>query len=120
VTQLINLTPHPVRIVGPDNELIAQLPGAALPARRTEQTRQVGLLALGGTSVPLLTVRYGPIHDLPGPQPNVVYVVSRLVADACPGRDDLVVPADLVRDPDGTPIGCRALARSRADHDGGS
>lgn len=42
---------------------------------------------------------------------QTLLIVSRLVAEACPERDDLVVPDDTVRDDAGRIIGCRALAR---------
>jgi hypothetical protein len=108
---LINLTPHPIRVFGPRDELVAELPCTATPARRDEDIRPSGELLVGRTSVPLLTLQYGPVLDLPEPRPNTCFVVSRIIADACPDRDDLIVPSDLVRDEHGNPIGCRAFAR---------
>lgn len=45
------------------------------------------------------------ITDLPAPADDTVFIVSTLVAQAAVGRDDLVVPANLVRDDNGVIIG---------------
>lgn len=47
---------------------------------------------------------------LPDPQPGVLYVTSRVVAEHCPQRDDLTWPHELVRDTAGRPVGARGLA----------
>ncbi len=47
---------------------------------------------------------------LPDPQPGVLYVTSRVVAEHCPQRDDLAWPHELVRDTAGRPVGARGLA----------
>jgi hypothetical protein len=68
------------------------------------------------------TVRTRRLHqservlDLPDPQPEVAYVVSRLLASALPDRDDLFFPGLEVRDSEGHILGCRwlgTLGRSR-------
>jgi hypothetical protein len=51
------------------------------------------------------------VEELPAPQPGVWLVVPRVVADACPGRRDLVFPYREVRDDTGRVIGCTALGR---------
>lgn len=70
---------------------------------------QGGLLP--GTDLPLTLMRYGAAEGLPDPVPGVVYLVSQLVVNACLDRRDLVFPAGLVRDAEGTIIGFRHLAR---------
>jgi hypothetical protein len=42
--------------------------------------------------------------------PGVYYIVSRIVAEALPERTDLLFPDGIIRDADGTPIGCTGLA----------
>ena len=49
------------------------------------------------------------VYDLPSPQPDTIYIVSRLVAEAT-RREDLYIVDDAVRDENGRIIGCRALA----------
>lgn len=54
---------------------------------------------------------FGKVENLPEPQEGVVYVVSALVAQAVPDREDVFIPDDTVRDEQGRIIGVRALAR---------
>jgi hypothetical protein len=53
----------------------------------------------------------GQVVDLPEPQDDTLYIVSRAVAEAARDRDDLVVPDNVIRDDQGRVIACRALAR---------
>lgn len=105
---LLNYTPHRELIYRPDD-------GDAIVLRQQGNVRLVeeylpaGELANG---LPLTWMRYGAPDGLPAPAPCVVYVVSQLVANACPERDDLVFPAGLVRNEHGDIIGFRLLARS--------
>lgn len=110
--ELINLTPHPLTLLGPDGTvLLNQAPDGPM-ARCTEDRREVGTVALpGGAAVPLRTVGFGTVTGLPAPRDGVLYVVSRATAEAA-GRDDVVYPEEQVRDGDGRIIGCRALARA--------
>ncbi len=112
---LVNLTPHPVRVLtgtgGPGHVLRAAGP----PARLVERAEPAGRLRLADDLVvPLVTLTHGGVENLPAPRPGVYYVVSRLVADACPERDDLLVPHDLVRDEEGNAVACRGFALDAA------
>lgn len=102
---IVNCTPHPVTVAG-----ITIPPSGILP-RAAETTTQIGTVDLEGVTVPIVTKQYGQVRDLPAPAPDTLLIVSALVAKACPDRSDLVVPADLVRDESGRPVGCQALAR---------
>jgi len=54
--------------------------------------------------------RFGEVFDLPDPQPDTIFVVSALVAQAVPERQDVFIVDDAVRDDQGRIIGARALA----------
>lgn len=110
-TRLVNLTPHAVRVLDDHGAVIADIPPTAPPARRAEHLRLEGLL---DDTIPLARLTFGPVENLPEPADGTWYIVSRPVADACPERDDLLVPARLVRDQHGNPTGCLALARGTA------
>jgi len=64
--------------------------------------------------VPMFRMAFGEPQGVPDPQPNTVYVVSSITAQACrdSGRDthDLVMPARTVRDAEGRIIGCTAFS----------
>lgn len=123
---LINLTPHPIRIYGPDtpdcidpddHEPIRVIdPDPNLPPAR------IGTIELGtqseGLGIPVEYVEYtahgGLVHSLPKPQNGVWYVVSLVVAmqqTYIYKRADLLVPYLEVRSNEGTMIGCKMLAR---------
>lgn len=65
--------------------------------------------------IPVTATTYGAVSDLPDPVPGTVYVVSRVVAEACPDRSDLLIPGEAVRDQGGRVIGCRGLCSLRGD-----
>lgn len=110
--ELVNLTPHPLTIVGADGEvLLNQAPDGPM-ARCLEERREVGTISAAGHPIPLREVGFGAVTGLPAPRAGVLYVVSRATAETA-GRDDVVYPDEQVRDKDGRIIGCRALARAK-------
>lgn len=109
---LVNLTPHPVAIYGPDRTL-EDGPREVIPPSGT--VTRIATIDLGtnlspqsGRSCEL--VQYGHAHDLPQPQPGTDYIVSLVVALAC-HRDDLLAPYVEVRNEEGTMVGCRFLQK---------
>jgi len=102
--QFVNLTPHSITLLraGRPDEVI---PPSGAVARVTFD--EIECPAIGGVR----TVKrvLGEVTGLPlagGP-----YIVSGMVASACP-RHDVFSPGDLVRDDEGRVIGCRSLIRS--------
>lgn len=128
MTELINLTPHPIRLYDHDapnvisdslDGLIAVIPPTSPPARVAEV--DLGLAhsvafetyTNGMVSIPVQAIQYGEVHDLPMPRPDVFLIVPLVVLLAVTTRgyrSDLVAPARAVRNTDGTVIGCRAFA----------
>lgn len=118
--RLVNLNPHEVVLIGDGQHLV--LPPSGTVPRLVlggGTTVTVGALGAGGgtgeeTPVTLsLTYGEGLVGldpPLPDPQPGVLYVTSRVVAEHCPQRDDLAWPHELVRDTAGRPVGARGLA----------
>lgn len=104
---LVNLTPHPVRIVRDDAHEIVVPPSGQL-ARCAQRAEPAGTHA----GVPLQVLRFGALEGLPAPAPGTRYIVSALALQAAcaAGRHDCVAPADPVRDAQGQIVGCRALA----------
>ncbi|MBY6277852.1 MAG: hypothetical protein CWE10_16985 [Symbiobacterium thermophilum] len=107
--RLVNLTPHPVTLIVGDQTLT--IPPEPTPARCSETRTVVGSVEVDGLEVPVTRVGFGQVQGLPAPREGVLYVVSRMVAEACRDRADLVIPDDLVRDAEGRIIGARSLAR---------
>lgn len=111
---LVNLTPHTVNVMG----LISSPIQSSGVARCDEITTpepdiQHDYHGDAGMHVPVALVRkrYGNVTGLPDPRLHTLYIVSTIVQQACPGRDDLVAPHDIVRDAEGVIVGCRGFSR---------
>lgn len=106
---IINLTPHTLNLYRGDE--IQEIAPGGPAARVATVVSQVGEV----DGVPITSVAYGAVVDLPAPAPGVVYVVSALVQQACPDRTDLLRPdtgpQNVVRNEAGQIVGVRALAR---------
>ncbi len=109
---IVNLTPHPLNLMpeGPDGPTVT-IPPSGLVARCAVDRVQVDTITVDGISVPVNQTRFGEVSDLPDPQPDTIFVVSALTAQAVPERDDVYITDDAVRDEQGRIIGCRALAQ---------
>lgn len=111
-TNVINLTPHAVNIVGDDNSIAITIDASGNVARCSQSISIIGSVTINSVAIPISSSSYGEVVDLPDPQDGIYYIVSRLVMSACPNRQDLLVPNDLVRDEAGRVIGCRSLANN--------
>jgi hypothetical protein len=109
MTMLRNLTAHPVTIVGEGDSIV--LPASSSPPRIADEVVRSSSVVVGQLDVPVRDIAAGNVLGLPEPCDDVLFVVARIVAAACPDRPDLVVPFEDVRDHAGRVIGCRALAR---------
>jgi hypothetical protein len=109
--KIVNLTPHALCLMpgGPDEPTVT-IPPSGQVARCAVDRVQVDAVAVDGITVPVNQTRFGEVSDLPDPQPSTIYVVSALVAQAVPDRQDVFIVDDAVRDDQGRIIGARALA----------
>ena len=118
-----NLTPHEVTILDHDGRMVTLPPEGIVP-RREIVRRDGGLMLVAGTDheawapamVPDATLHVsvealGPVVGLPDPEPRTALIVSRLVAEAVPHRQDVFAPGELVRDASGRIVGARGLCR---------
>lgn len=103
---LINLTPHEIVILDTSGREVVRLPPSGTVARCQATATLVETL----DGVAYYATAYGAVTGLLEPADGVRYVVSLLVRNACPDRRDLASPGELVRGPDGQPVGCRGLA----------
>jgi hypothetical protein len=103
---IINMTPHPVMIIDETGNV----------ARRFETAGQIRLASQTVTGepidgIPTSKTVFGEAVGLPEATNGTYYIVSQIVKSALPGRKDLLVPAEVVRDTSGNIIGCRSLGR---------
>ncbi len=108
---IVNLTPHALNIMpsGPTGPVVT-IPPSGQVARCEVNRVQIYTVTVDGISVPVNKTQFGTVSGLPDPQPDTIYVVSALVAQAVPNRPDVFMVDDAVRDDQGRIIGARALA----------
>jgi hypothetical protein len=99
--EFYNLTPHAITLLDDDNNVVAVIPPEPEPARLSQETEHL--------EYPLSVTLYGePTGVPPEPEEGVFYIVSQLIFNAI-DREDLVVPAEVVRDAKGNIIGCKSF-----------
>ena len=108
---LVNLTPHDVVVFDQNDEQVAVIPATGNEARVGVSSVQVGTVSLNDEIVSIVKSTFSEVLGLPERQDGTFYIVSRMVISACPDREDLIVPDDLVRDEDGRVVGCRRFSR---------
>lgn len=106
--QLINLTQHIIRLFQPDGMYTEILPNGKI-ARVASAPEIIGYV----DEIPILYNAFeGPVHNLPNPVENVIYITSSITAEYVK-RPDVVAPdtspRSIVRDETGRLYGVKAL-----------
>ncbi len=109
--RIVNLTPHALNLMpeGPDGPTVT-IPPSGQVARCATSRVHVDVVTVDGVAIPVSHTQFGEVTGLPDPQPDTIFVVSALVAQAVPDRPDVFIVDDVVRDDQGRIIGARALA----------
>ena len=109
--KIVNLTPHGLSLMpaGPTGPVVT-IPPSGLVARCEVNRIQIYTVTTNGISVPVNKTQFGTVSGLPDPQPDTIYIVSALVAQAVSNRPDVFMVDDAVRDEQGRIIGAKALA----------
>ena len=108
--ELINLTPHEIRIHNDDGALVLSVPPSGQVAR-VNVSRELDTEAACRLGVPAYITAYGEVTGLPEMQPDTIYIVSGMVRAALPARADLWQPGELLRDDAGRVVGCIGLSQ---------
>lgn len=106
MTDIKNLTPHSIVVILSDDIRYVITPSDTV-ARCSAETEVIGEV----NGIPLTRTSYGEVYGLPAQKENTIYIVSTLVAQACPERDDLFIPNEIVRDTNGKVIGCKSFGK---------
>ena len=109
--KLINLCPHPVCVQHANGET-STIPSSG-NARVTVEAQLAGSVELEGHVVQVVEGLYGPVTGLPDATPNCAFIVSHMVRMALPRRQDLLSPAEILRDAQGGIVACRMFERNR-------
>ena len=80
--------------------------------RLSQTTEQVGSVVVNGISVPLTKTKFGQAEGLPEQKKDTIYIVSSIVCQAYPDRQDFFIPDQTVRGSEGRIVGCRSLSRN--------
>lgn len=109
----LNLTPHALKVrtldgtyitIAPDERGAARVVYDRLPPEQTNIDGHEISVAVAGAPREII--------GLPEAEEDVVLIVAKAVADAAPAhRGDIMSPGRLIRDEDGTVIGCDGLTR---------
>ena len=102
---LRNLTPHVLNILCEDGNW-KNIPVDGPPARCSVTSTKV--FTINGIHVNKTT--FGQVVDLPEATDGAVFIVSRIVKEACPERSDLLCAGEMIRDKDGKVVGCKGLS----------
>ena len=106
--KLKNFTPHNVVVIVNETKIVIPSDGIA---RVTETKTVAPSIDVDGVAVETFVSAFGEVENLPPQEEGVMVIVSALVASAAKGRDDLLVPGELVRDDGGNIVGCKSLRR---------
>lgn len=106
-----NLTPHDVVVITDDGPVT--FPSEGRPARLDTTTTASEVIETAAGAVPIVDIVSGEPTGLPDPEPNTWLIVSSPLALRLADRDDVLVPTDFVRRPDGSIEACRSLGRHR-------
>ena len=130
--KLVNLTPHSINFLLPHHIEIGQdemgtpiyvteeksysIPLSGAIARCKVDRQIIDSIVAQDVdgwdiTVPITSAKFGEVEGLPAPEKGTIYIVSNLVAQAVPDREDVFFPDDVVRDENGNIIGCRALGK---------
>lgn len=105
--KILNMTPHPIVIIGVDGQVIETIQPSGSLIRLKASTVTVGQINM----IPVSETVFGEPEGLPEPAEDTYYIVSAIVKTALPSRSDLLVTAEAVRDGNGNIVGCRSLGR---------
>ena len=106
MNEFINLTPHAITIIKNDGTTMTIEPSGAVARVAVDSYQLRSILG-----VKITKNEYHEVTGLPEPKEGRYYIVSVMVAQRVPGRNDVLVTNEAVRDDKGRIIGCRSLAR---------
>lgn len=106
MSKILNLTPHPIVLLRGDEKRVIESAGQV---RLAAVTVGAGSIETPDGVVALTKTVFGEPKGLPAPEEDTYYIVSQLIKSALPEREDLLVPAEVVRDETGNITGCKSL-----------
>lgn len=109
ITKLVNLTPHAITMMDDNENILLVIEPSGNVARVSVRTERTETFEIDGIALATSKSVYGKVEGLPETEDGVVYIVSSLVAQRVPEREDVFIPNESVRDAKGRIIGCKSL-----------
>jgi hypothetical protein len=107
---LVNLTPHDIDVLEKDsNKVVFTIPRRDSTGIRREEVRTLETTI--NDEIQIYQIGYKDINGLPPSERGVFFIVSMLIAQSCPERNDLVFPGEICRDSSGKILGCYNFSR---------
>ena len=107
--KVVNLTPHDINLMDKDFHIIEVIKSSG-SARVIERKEAIGEL-LG---VPIYETKFSGMVGLPEPEPGTIYIVSRIVVEACKAtRIDLVTTSQIVRQDENGSLSSHLFAKGK-------
>ncbi len=106
---ILNLTPHTINIFDTDGKTqLYEMPSSGIARCKTEKKQIADIKGIA-----IFDISYGEVEGVPpvNPGSGTGYIVSFLVRQALPERNDLYSPGELIRNEKGQPIGCIGLTK---------
>jgi hypothetical protein len=107
--KILNFTPHDINLCDENGNQLITFPPTGLV--RLSVKTVVDEIASSLLGVCITKSEFGEPIGLPDFKKDTFLIVSQLVKSALPEREDLLVPAEVVRDLSGNIIGCKSLGR---------
>jgi len=111
MVKFVNLTPHEIVVVGENKEVKTVI----LPSGEIARVKIKQEFTTTVEGIPVVKTIFYEVEGLPEPQSDTIYIVSSLVAQAVPHREDVVAPdtspEGVVRDSEGRIIGVKRFQK---------
>lgn len=101
--KIVNLTKNIVRFISDNGNVIKEIPPSGRTVKVDVKTQIIGQV----DDIPVTDNIYSRLVGLPEPQKDTIYIVPKIVAQAC-DRTDVFAPNQAIKS-DGEIIGCKSL-----------
>ena len=112
---LTNLTPHDINVRMANEDAFFTIAPTGVVARCDTEYNTVEQITAGGDVFNLRERYFNEPRNLPAPQENTLFIVSRIVAEAMVNKRDDLIFVDTTIKEDNRIIGCEAFARWPVD-----
>lgn len=104
-----NLTPHELVIDCEDGFEFVKIPSDGIARIKVSRIADIPI-CIGNVTIPVYKTVYGEVEGLP-PEGEEILIVSSIVKQALPHRNDLYSPGELIRDENGNVVACKGLSK---------